>query len=232
MALRGERNKAKKSGRRYASLWRPLEAPKSPRRWLPDPDFSLLGRTPPLPPAPLPPAPLPLPLPAQSLHLLLLPSPPVEFACAGSALLFAFLLHSLELHHVVGDGCIREEAFLGHTQYRREKHVEQHWREHASLPETLDIHGYYVLSGFVVCQVSMQWTSAAQLRSTVTYTQRMSYLVCYMWFRVNSESMLFSFARAHKEHACVYLLFYMCIYVYQGGSAATGCRPPWLRAWP
>ena len=27
-------------------------------------------------------------------------------------------------------------AFLGHTHYRRGKHVEQQWREHASLPET------------------------------------------------------------------------------------------------
>ena len=43
----------------------------------------------------------------------------------------------LELHHVVRDGCISEEAFPGHTQYRREKHVEQQWRDHASLPETL-----------------------------------------------------------------------------------------------
>ena len=30
-----------------------------------------------------------------------------------------------------------EEAFLGHTQYRREKHVQQQWREHAFLSETL-----------------------------------------------------------------------------------------------
>ena len=28
-------------------------------------------------------------------------------------------------------------TFFGHTQYRREKHVEQQWPEHASLPETL-----------------------------------------------------------------------------------------------
>ena len=31
------------------------------------------------------------------------------------------------MHHVVRDGCISEEAFLGHTQYRRENHVEQQW---------------------------------------------------------------------------------------------------------
>ena len=30
-----------------------------------------------------------------------------------------------------------EEAFHGHTQDRREKHVKNQWREHASLPETL-----------------------------------------------------------------------------------------------
>ena len=43
----------------------------------------------------------------------------------------------LELHHVVRDGCISEEAFVGHTQYRSENHVEQQWNEHPSLPETL-----------------------------------------------------------------------------------------------
>ena len=61
---------------------------------------------------------------------------PVDFACAWYALFFPFLL-SLELHHVAHDGCISEEAFLGHAQYRREKHDEQQWREHAPLPETL-----------------------------------------------------------------------------------------------
>ena len=40
------------------------------------------------------------------------------------------------MHHVVDDGCIREEEFLGHTQCRRENHVEQQWRKHAPLPET------------------------------------------------------------------------------------------------
>ena len=29
------------------------------------------------------------------------------------------------------------KRFVGHTQYRREKNVEQQWREHASLPKTL-----------------------------------------------------------------------------------------------
>ena len=48
-----------------------------------------------------------------------------------------FLLLLLELYRVVRDGCISEEAFLGHTYYRCGKHVEQQWREHAPLPETL-----------------------------------------------------------------------------------------------
>ena len=38
--------------------------------------------------------------------------------------------------HAVAD-CISGEAVLRHTQHRREKNVEQQWREHTPLPKTL-----------------------------------------------------------------------------------------------
>ena len=65
------------------------------------------------------------------------PPPPVDVARSWFALLLPLLLLSLELHHVVHDGCIREELFLGHTEYRRAKHVKQQWRKCSPLPKTL-----------------------------------------------------------------------------------------------
>ena len=64
-------------------------------------------------------------------------SPSVDFARPWLAFPFLLLHISLELHHADRDGCISEETFLGHTQYRCEKRVEQQWREHTPLPKIL-----------------------------------------------------------------------------------------------